>query len=468
MAGIDSALVGVVGGAIAARTTGVRGPQGPRGKTGRQGPPGVVGPEYQFQGRFFDESRIQLMYVSTTGSDTTGNGQSPAGAYATVQRALRDFPDGWTADVWIIVAAGSYAGNQTWTMFATPGYKTTTAGVGRVAVVGDITTGMVSLTGGVAGAAVAGTLSQFRYAVGAYAPVVTNGSHLLWEAATPANWLLSTRAVLASTSPNLDIQNSSNAALTNPRLVPWNTNFTGAITINVPGYRQAGGTHWFAVYAIRFQSSVTAYQCQFRGVRFDTTCNVVNCASVACVVMSATTTLTGIDGTLSTFSSGIVVAGTLSLQGTVNTIAVNSFLGAAAGAAKLCLGGTSATLNSTITPATVRQFNTCDFRGTGLAVMLRAGSRLLQGGTSAACTIAVTGGAGIVLDSNSTAYGGATWTWTGTSDTGATLENVSNLLTSGGYTITTGGATDIKVGDLASTAVAVRPQTDPDQLCRYT
>lgn len=468
MNGIDSALTGVVGGAIGARTTGARGPRGPRGKPGRQGPPGVVTPDYPFQGRFFDESRIQLIYVSTTGNDSTGNGQSPAAAYATVQRALRDFPDGWTADVWIIVRAGTYGGNQTWTMFATPGYKTTTTGTGRVAIVGDMVTGAVSLTGGVAGAAVAGTLSQFRYAVGAYAPVVTNGSHFLWEAVSPANWLLSTRAVLASTSPNLDIQNSSNAALTNPRLSPWNTNFTGSVNINLPTYRKADSTHWFAVYAIRFQSGVTAYQAQFRGVRFDTTFTGVNTSCVGCVVMSATTTLTGVDGALSTFSSGIVVAGTLSLQGIVNTIASVSFLGAAAGAAKLCLGGTSATLNSTITPATVRQFLLCDFRGTGLAVMLRAGSRLLQGGTSAACTCAVTGGAGIVLDSNSVAYGGATWTWTGTSDTGATLENVSHLLTSGGYTITTGGATDIKVGDLASTAVAVRPQTDPDQLCRYT
>lgn len=463
----DSALIDIIAGTMLGTITGQgrqgpRGLQGPRGRDGKTGKPGSA---VIYGGKFFDESRVQFIWVSPTGNDSTGNGWAPASAYATVNRALRDLPTGWTAEVWIIVQAGTYTGNQTWTCPVMPGSRSTGQGTGRVAIVGDITTG-ATITGGVAGAAVAGTLSQFTYAVGAYTATVTDGSHYVYEVSS--NWLFAGTIAMASTTPNLKVVKGGTGAFTLPRLTPFSSIFSGSITIVTPTINKFP-TAWFAVCGIRFQAQVTADGVNFRAARFDVGSVFNNCMLTSCAFISGGHSVAGSRPQDTAVATSLVVTGSLSLSGMINGVTSSTFMGAVAAgnSAKLQLGGFSATVTTTILPAWLRQFVLNDFRGTGLCVRV-VGGRIASGSSSAACTVTVTGGAAIILDGAAVAFGGATWAWTGTSDTIATLSNCSHLLTAGGYVVTTGGATDIKVGDLAAQAVAVRPTTDPDQLCRYT
>ena len=71
---------------------------------------------------YFSPAAAVTRYVNAaTGSDVTcdgkGSGPSSGGipcAWASVQHALDDIPNGWTNNVDILVAAGTDAANQTW------------------------------------------------------------------------------------------------------------------------------------------------------------------------------------------------------------------------------------------------------------------------------------------------------------------------------------------------------------------
>lgn len=464
-----ASLLGLVVPAGKSSAPGPTGPVGPRGRPGTTGPQGPPGPGVVTTGRFFDESVLQHIYVSTTGNDTTGDGVTPATAYATVQRALNDLPQGWRADVWISVAAGTYAGAQNWVLNVLPGARNTisvSAVTGRVFVTGDLTP-IQALTGGSGGVLVPGKVAQYTHAVGAYAATITDGSHWIMQAGVGTNAAsLSARCVRASTTPNVVIVDSSTGALTNPQLMTWTTIFSGAINITSPAFYGTPPV-FFGVQGIRFNATGVGRGVSFRGCRFDVANSGQDNGLIACTFMSGTQTQTGNNQIASTSSSSLYVAGSLSLSGSFQSVSVNVFAGAPSVAAHLMGGGTSSTVTSMTVPAFVNLFATNDFEGTGDGIHLRAGSSVGASG-SVPCSFAMTNGRPIVVAGGSQVFGSQSWT--GTGGLPSLILSGSALDTGGGYVVVNSvtPGQDVQVGVLAVQAVAVRPTTDPLTLARYS
>lgn len=409
--------------------------------------------------RFFDETATQVIHVATTGNDVTGDGTDALTPYASVNRALRDIPSGWTADVEIRVAAGTYAGNQTWSLPSLPGPKLASSGTGRVAVVGAVTE--TALTSGGAGVAVAGKLAQADYTFDAFAGAITDGSHFIREGAS--TFLYGAFPLKASASPTLRVVTATTTAFTTPMLAQWATVFSGAVRWDVP----ALGTLFKAyVNGVSFTSSFTASGVTARGCKFATTTTCNDVSFVGCTFAASTTTLTGSTAALNALTNCLWVAGSLALHGLINSLSSCVWRGAPSAAAKLALGGISATITTALLPAWLRSLALCDFEGTGNAVRVVNGA-VHSGGSSAACTVAITGGAALIATDGARLYGAAGWAWTGTADAPSALTEGAALVTSTGFAVTNGG-NDITVGELAAQAIGTQPTTAPVQLCRFT
>lgn len=472
-----AALVGLVVPGKGSNTPGPTGPQGARGRPGGQGPVGPVGPTGPayplYTGRFFNELVTQYIYVSTTGSDTTGDGIAPATAYASPGRALRDLPPGWTANVVIQVAAGTYAGAQSWTIPVLPGPRTaptTSFSTGRVFICGDVSTPVQALTGGVAGALLAGKVAQITYAVGAYAAAVTDGSHFVVKSnsgadASTANIVVTTTG---SATPNMIFNNNNPSAMTNPTLNTWTTIFSGTIIVNTPAASGVPLGAWFSIIAIRFNVTGNFHGAAMRGCRWDVAPTLHDCSLVNCVSMTGTVLASAGDKmAASAFSSFFVVTGGIALTGRFANVIVCLFRGAPLLTAKCQLGGQFASPGSGGAPAWVNLFSSNDFEGTGSAIKMNGGSINASGSTG--MTFAVTGSP-YILDGMANAFTPTGFPLIGTGGLPSTISGGSALDSHGGYVVTNSvtPGQDVTVGALPVQAVAVRPTVDPTQLCRYS
>lgn len=447
---------------------GPAGQMGPTGPTGATGATGATGPFIPPQsGIFFDETAVINLYVSTTGNDVTGDGLTPGTAWATPNHALKQFPWGWTSDVQINVAAGTYTGNQTWTLPVCPGGKTTSNGTGRVVIVGDVSSA-VALTGGNVGALVAGKLTTYDFNVGAYAAAVTDGSHFLYRPGAGTYASFTGLAVEASVSPNLRVIASSTTALTLPSLATWDANFVGTVTINTPYFARAAG-QWFGVYFIRFQATLTVTGVNVRACRVDLGGVFTDSPLSNVVSMLGTQTITCNSNSQTSMSGVFFVAGGCNITGPLNLLSGCKWKGAMTPGqlGKLQIGGSSGTITTATQPGILRSFGLCDFEGTGNAVVMRGGWLT---GNGAAISCVVTGGAALVMTAGAMVYGSAALTWAGTGDASSIVSQGAQLLTAGGFACTNSAApgTDITVGELAAQATAVRPTTAPLHLSRYT
>lgn len=445
----------------------LRGPRGARGYQGREGPQGPAYPVTS--GRFFDETALQNIYVSTTGSDTTGDGLQPTTAYATVNRALQDLPNGWTADVWINVAAGTYAGAQNWVLQSLPGARQTvvsSANTGRVSIMGDLTP-VETLTGGAVGTLNAGTNCQYTHNVGAFATVVGNGTHWIRQADVGTNgFSLGARPVISGATPNVVVVNSVTTPLVDPVLMTWNTIFSGAINVTTPNFT-GSPLSWFSCQAIRFGAASTFRGVAFRVCKFDLGNSFTDCNNVFYVWVSGTQTINGIVAALNSLSSGNKIAGSASIAGVMQSVSVCVWTGAPTLSAHLMMGGTLANTASVGLPGAVGSWSSNDFAGTGDAIWLRAGSSI-QGSGGVGTAFLMSNGRPFLMNNGSRFSGNLVCT--GTCGVATLLMNNSVLDMSTTYNVTNSvtPGQDIQVGELAVQAVAVRPTTSPVQLCRYS
>lgn len=220
--------------------------------------------------RFFNPAASVNIYVATTGSDVTGDGKTELTPYATVGRALKDIPNGFTSNPYVYVAAGTYAGNDKWILTAQPGISSTPSPAGgTVRVIGDCTTptAVFSTTGsGTAVVSSAGggqtggvtKASQYTFAPtvtsGAIA-AVTDGSHFLRR--IPSGTVPSENLVLTSTSPNLVLGVTAATALTTASLCPYASIFTGSIAVSGTNGNSlvAGLTSHLSLYGLKFSAA---------------------------------------------------------------------------------------------------------------------------------------------------------------------------------------------------------------------
>ncbi len=230
--------------------------------------------------RFYGSTNVNI-YVTTAGSNETGDGKTVDTAYAGVGRALRDVPPGYLSPVTVVVGPGTYTADDQWIVSSISGRgNSPTPAGGTIRIIGDCTTpdAVISTTGAgtavvtSAGGGMTGGVtrtSQFTFAPtltsGAIAGV-TDGSHYLTN--TPAEGVTPTVTVVrASTSPNLVLVTSVGTALTTRRLCPFASIFSGAVTIDGgPVVASASAALSFVVSSLSL-TNVSARNVTFNGAR---------------------------------------------------------------------------------------------------------------------------------------------------------------------------------------------------------
>lgn len=176
--------------------------------------------------RFMSLTTPQFIHVNPSGgNDTSGDGLTAGTAYATIQRAIDDIPNGFKTDIVIQLAAGSFAG-QNFHCPVVPGFRTgSTQAI--IYVTGDQTSAFTFASSG-AGTLLAGKSTQVQYTV-AHGLTITDGSHWLMTSVAgqpPAT----TRVLRASSTTQIVSVQSSTVPVSNQKICAYNTTFTSSFS----------------------------------------------------------------------------------------------------------------------------------------------------------------------------------------------------------------------------------------------
>lgn len=402
--------------------------------------------------RFLQSGTTQVIYVRpTTGDDTTGDGLTALTAYATVQRALTDIPDGFNCYVKVDVEAGTFATQQNWAVAATPGFMDPAGtSTGRVYIVGDHTSPDLTLASTGAGTLVSGKRAQMRFAVGAYGASITDGSHWIRQQDAVASGIDSTKVCLASTSPDLDVVTPSSTAMTTVTVNPYTTTFSGTVRISAPKGPALNSIPFVFIQGIKFTGSVQASNVTFDGVQATALPVTSDCQVQALACIGAGYSAGFSDYARKSIVGLLIKDGALTLLGMAGSVLGCVIKGAGGAAGKINAGFSGSTIASVRAPSGANLFQDVDLEGTGDGVWLSGMSTLGNGSSGTSVTFALTSGRALLLDHGSRlTFGNGTHAWTGTSTVASVVKNGAVLeggSTGFGVTNTTTPGDDLAVG----------------------
>ncbi len=425
--------------------------------------------EPQKASRFFTGATPQLIYVDPgAGSDTTGDGLGLGTAYQTIQRAIDDIPTGFTKDVIIQLASGSFSGQNTSVVIA-PGFNATTNTSSQIYVVGERTPVFTTGTTG-SGALVAGKTTQMQYSGAgvAHGLTITDGSHWSYSGSA-VDVPSSVRVLRASSTTDLIVVQSSTSAFSTRNLCAYNTTFTSTFRFGCHSLSVTDAP-FVHLIGIKFNALGSITRVTFQGCNVSTgAASIVQDSNIFSGYWGTDVTLfDGNHGRRTTFNS--VFAAKVFLNGVRSSLQQCVFASSpGAGHGMLNLGTTSTTeppVQST-SPSGVRLVSAVDFEGTANGVNLAGQSYLVLSGN---VSFALTGRA-MILSQMSQVSNSAASTLSGTVTLPLSLRfgsrwnkgmtfSISNTLNPGQDISVggTGGATVIAASDTA---------VDTTELCSY-
>lgn len=353
-----------------------------------------------FDVSYFSSGSTVIRYVDPTlGSDTACDGKSanPSSggnpcAWASVQRALDDVPNGFFAQVDVHIAAGTYATPQVWNLYATPGSGGTVSNP-IVRVRGNCSTptatfssmgsgtALVSVTGG---GKTGGVTMKNQYT---FTPTVstgsitgvTDGSHYLVSDYT-AGASPVVNALRASTAPTLIVVAGSGTLAGTKRLCPYNTIFSA---LNFVGPTNATSkvvtVSALQISGIEVTSNNAITSVNFIGVKMSGSgptirdCNFANSVSINRISFISTRPGAFTFGN-NLFKDGVEVTGTVGTISGVFSASTNPN----------CLwvnGGIGLVAGNTVTGGGIQAIFTADFEGTCTGIAMRNSHIGLANGT---------------------------------------------------------------------------------------
>lgn len=420
------------------------------------------------ESRFFTGTSPQTIYVDpTNGNDTNGDGQSVARSFKTIQRAINDIPTGFTKDVIIQLAAGSFAGQNVGVVIA-PGFNATTNTSSQIYIVGDRAPAYTVASSG-AGSLVAGKTAQVQFTSVTHGLTITDGSHWSYTGSV-SDVPGSVRVHRASGTTDLILVQSSTSALANRNVCAYGTTFTSSFRFGCPSL-SVTDSPFVHLVGIKFNALGSTTRAVFEG------CNVnTGAASIVqdCNIFSGYwgTNLTLFDGNhgrRTTFNSLFV--GKVNLNGARSSLQQCVFASAlAAGSGKLNLGTVSTTeppIQST-SPSGVRLVSAVDFEGTGNGISMAGMSYVIFSGN---VSFAITGRA-LASSDQCQVSASAAATLSGTVTLPVLIRhgsrwNKANITFSASNTLNPGQ--DIEVGGIGGPTIIASSATtvDATELCSY-
>ncbi len=401
--------------------------------------------------RFLTGSSPQYIYVHpTSGNDTTGDGLSMLTAYATLQRAIVDIPDGFKVDVIVQLPSGSFAG-QAFNVNSLPSLKAD-GDLAGVYIIGDQTAAYSYATTGT-GSLVAGKSSQVSYAVN-HGLTITNGSH--WVMNNTGDIPRDVRVLKASSVSELIFIQSSTAARLNEKICTYSTIFTSTFTANSvlgpdnkPFVRLVG----FRMNASGVCSGIAFHGTSAAGSTFQ------DCAVTSGVFTTGATFSDAENYMLETrnvfFVGGCVFNGYR--NGGLRDCVISNTTNPA-----LTVGSSSALATHPVSGACA--VSSCDFEGSGVGIALSGSGAFFI--TEGNITFALTNRA-IDAYQGALVGAGSASTWSGTVTLPARLRSRSAFAKAGityNVTNTANPGQDFDVGSAASVVAFSSNVTDPTDL----
>lgn len=325
---------------------------------------------------YFSATAPLFRYVNpTTGSDTTCDGKGSASAasgnpcaWASIQRAFDDVPDGSTANIGVSVAAGTFSGTNTWRL-------SSLRAAGSLTVYGDCSSPQATFSSNGTGSLItsAGSVlktTQYLHtptiATGTIPATIANGDFYYRQiSATAASLAIPNvgRPVVASTTGGttfISVDSTTTANTTgSPRLCPYATIFSGTTTIDAPA--NAGPLF----HGMKFTGSVTATATGIAGgVWFTGTARFRNAATTMSGIYSTSGdfTIEAQDRTTALANAYFNGAVAPQIIGIPNSIAANVFAGT--GVCKISFGIPPTTSTLSWAGTSLGNFNVNDFEGT--------------------------------------------------------------------------------------------------------
>lgn len=423
-------------------------------------------------------------YVNpSTGSDTLCDGKASTAsptlpcAWATVQRALDDIPNGYTVNVDINLPAGTFSGTQIWLHHAVMGSAgsanpivriradctTATAVLTSTTAALNVTTAGSGKTGGVT--QIANVLYSAPTVVSGSITGVTDGSHYL-STALSAGVAPTVIGVRASTAPDLLLVTTTTTAFSNRRLCEYasGTVFSGSITVgSIVGATRPANS--LVVVGISFTGTLSASQVQLVGVKVAGASSTINNSVIQTSVFTNQASLVN-NSPLRLAPTGTLFMKGAEMSGQWGNVSNNVFVGGGstnclwvnAGVAvpstnEVSFGGMTLTRN--------------DFEGTCTGI--RASSSILGGLNAGANVIDITGpfidledGSYFVTQNTNGNVGNGSGTVSGKRTAANIVKSGSHLTTNSLWVDTnvTSAGQDVIVGAQAVTSYANLPVTD--------
>lgn len=438
---------------------------------------------------YFSAAAPVLRYVDPAlGNDTTcdGKGTGPASggvpcAWASVQRALDDIPDGFTARVGIVLQPGTFSGTQSWTLAAQQGAATGVVGIEGAcntpqATFSTTNTGTAVVSGGVT------KLTQWTFtptiSAGTIPATIVAGDFYLRQnnaAAASLGAMNNGRVVMASTTGGTTVRLTvgsgtaitSNSVVTAPTLCPFSTIWSGNVTI--AGNATSGVLRAFGM---KFAGTLAATRMTMSGNWFAGSSAIARATALSGTYSSASGVALvggGRDTNASSVSTSWFSTSQIHAEGPAN-IASSVFSGTAN--PKIRLGGTALSALVVFGGAQLTQFITLDFEGSGTAVDVRGTANTITSNGTSSALVGCTGpvmsleitGSPINMEAGAQWYLGCSLTSAGTYTSASTIKSGSRLWISpsGAWaaTNTSTPGSDWTVGAQAAVSTANLPVTD--------
>lgn len=425
---------------------------------------------------YFSSASMVARFVDpTNGSDTLCDGKStaavasaPACAWASVQRALDDVPDGYVAVVGVEVVAGTFAGTNTWELHAIRGNTT-----GNVRVWGACTPQATFTTTGTGVALTVNSvvkMSEFTFtptiATGTIPATIANGDFHFRRIVSGAHF--AGGPIVASTTGGttyVTVATSGTANSTqSPRMCPYSTVFSGTTTITGS---KSGTSTTLSINGIKFTGTVGTHSASMNGV-WVTGTTTIRAASMSGVYStSADLRFIGASGDQSVSVTGCMFnSSTLAVLSGTLSMSANLFTGTGT---KLRLGSPINSASVAYGNTFITQFLSLDFEGSGAALDMRGPVQVVANGTSGGITGCSGGiislditGSPINMEHGAVASLGCGGGVYGNYTSASTVKSGSNLWAQGGWTAvnTSSAGQDWTVGAQATVATASLPVTD--------